>query len=428
MTDGEDPKPKNPRVSRRTVAVTLLLAALVVAPMWHLHVINRNMPPAKADLVPVWIGARVALQHGDPYSDDTTRLAQIAYYGRALRPSDNVNKMGFAYPAHTLVLFSCIAPASWHVVRLTFLILLPLLTAVSVPLWLRVAGVSLSRGRMALTLLLTLASWPVMWGVHQIQPTLIVAALCAAACFLYMRGSLVPAGLLFAMATIKPQLVGLLIAWLCLSSLLRHQWKFLISFAASLAALLISATWLVPGWLTKWRAAMADYAVYRHLQPDLQLLFGRGAGLFLSIVIFSATAVILWRGRKCSPESPAFGALCSVALAATVCVLPNETTMIYNHVLLIPACFILIFSKDATSFASSLRRVAIAQLVIDFTVVPLSALGETLAKPANIWDTLPYMDFLLPTLVTLFLVFHTWHRLASVHSVGSEPLLHTAHA
>jgi hypothetical protein len=173
---------------------------------------------------------------------------------------------------------------------------------------------------------------------------------------------------------------------------------------------------------------MADYAVYRHLQPDLQLLFGRGAGLFLSIAILAATAVILWRGRKCSPGTPAFASLCSIALAAMVCVLPNETAMIYNHVILIPACFILVFSKDATSFAASLRRIAIAQLVIDFAVVPLAALAETLAKPANLWDTLPYMDFLLPTLVTLFLVSHTRRQLASAHSVGSEPDLQTVPA
>ena len=388
----------------RRIVWIVLLVAVIVAPVVQLHFVNRAMPPAKADLVPVWIGARVALHHGNPYSDQTTRQIQISYYGRPLRPSDNVNKMAYAYPAHTLILFGWIAPASWHTVRLIFLTLLPLLTALSVPLWLGAAGIHLSPPRMALTLALTLASWPVMWGIHQIQPTLVVACLVAAGCWLFRRNQLVPSGVLFALATIKPQLVGPLIAWLCLSAILRRRWSFLVSLFLTTAALLGAATWLVPGWVPQWRAAMADYVVYRHLKPDLELLFGHWIGLALSLVIAAATAVTLWRGRKCPPDSPAFAGLCFLVLAATVCLVPNEMAMIYNHILLIPACFVLLFVEPATPLAASIRRIAVAQIVIDFAILPICALAALIAGPANLWDVLPCMDFLLPTLTTAFLI------------------------
>ncbi len=395
-----------PRPGPVTRALMLiLLVAAVIAPVVHLHVINRAMPPAKADLVPVWIGARVALHHGNPYSDETTRQIQIAYYGRPLRPSDDVNKMAYAYPAHTLILFAWIAPLSWPVVRIVFLILLPLLCAISVPLWLHVTGIALSRSRIALTLLLTLASWPVMWGVHQIQPTLVVAALVAAACFLLRREHETWAGILFALATIKPQLVGPLIAWLVLSALLRRRWAFIASLSVSLTVLLASATWLVPGWVANWRAAMADYVVYRHLKPDLQLLFGYWPGLALGLAIGAAAAFTLWRNRRCAPDSPAFGPLCALALAATVCLVPNEMAMIYNHVLLLPACLTLLFAPPASSLTAAIRRVAVAQIVADFAVVLVSVIAETTAGTANLWDSLPCMDFLLPTLLTAYLIF-----------------------
>jgi len=389
----------------RFLALSIVLVTLLIAPLYHLHVINRNMPPAKADLVPVWIGARVALHHGDPYSAQTTRQIQLAYYGRPVRPRDGVNLMAFAYPAYTVILFAPVAHLSWPVVRLIFLLLLPLLTAVSLPLWLRVTGIRLSPHRLALTLVLTLASWPVVWGVHQIQPTLIVAALAAAGCFLLQRGNPTLAGILFALATIKPQLVGPLIAWLCLWTLLRREWRFLASLTLSLAALLGSATWLLPGWVPRWRVAMAQYLVYRHLLPDLDVIFGHWGGLSLAVLLASAAAIPLWRGRRCAPDSPAFGALCALALATTVCLIPNEFGMVYNHVLLLPACLILVLTEPVPSLSDSTRRFAKAVLVIDFLTVPVAILGETLTRPTDFWDSLPCKDFLLPTLLTLFLVF-----------------------
>lgn len=408
---------------RRFVPLALLI--VVVAPMVHLHVINRDFPPAKPDIVPVWVGTRVALEHGNPYSEDTTRKIQIAYYGRPLRPSEDVNKMAFAYPAHTLVLFSVLAPFSWSFVRLVLLIVLPVLTAASVPLWLRVTGISLSPSRLALAVLLTLASWPAMWGIHQMQPTLVVAALVAAGCFLLRRGNGTAAGILFAMATIKPQLVGPLIAWLCLWSLLRRQWTFLLSFAVALSALLACATWLVPGWIGDWRAAMADYVVYRHLRPDLQFLFGHLPGLILGLLVAAGAALALWSGRRCSPDSRTFGVLCALALATPVCLVPNETLMIYNHVLLLPACLIVVFRKPDSRFASHARTLALAQLTLDYIAVPLTVLSDLFAGQAMFFTIIPFMDFLLPLLLTATLALDVLHPLIHARAVSPRLLPQT---
>jgi hypothetical protein len=79
--------------------------------------------------------------------------------------------------------------------------------------------------------------------------------------------------------------------------------------------------------------------------------------------------------------------------------------MIYNHVLLLPACLALLFAPPASSLTATIRRVAVAQIVVDFAVVLLSVIAETTAGSANLWDSLPCMDFLLPTLVTAYLIF-----------------------
>jgi len=394
---------KSPRRSLPRPLVVLLLGLIVIAPLVQIHTIRRDFPPAQPDLIPVWVGTRVALHHGNPYSAETTRAIQTVYYGQPLRPSDTVNPMAFAYPAHAALLFSPFAPLSWPATRLAWLILLPVLTIASVPLWLWVAGIHLRPSRLALTILLALAAWPTVWGIHQLQPTLFVAFLAALGCFLLWRGKTIPAGIVFALATIKPQLVGPLIVWLCLWTVLRRQWTFLASFVATLATLLLAATWLVPAWFASWRSAMASYVVYRRLQPDLQFLFGHSIGLILELALITASGLSLWISRRCEPSSPRFAAACAIALATTVCVLPNETLMIYNHVLLLPACLIVVFQPPASPLASHARKLALIQLGLDYLVVPVASLCDFLVPRMQFLTIIPFLDFLLPLLLAVTL-------------------------
>jgi hypothetical protein len=415
------------RAARIRLAVPVLLAVLIVAPLWHIHLINREMAPEKADMVPIWIAARVALAGGNPYSADATRQIQIAYYGRPLRPSDNVNKMTYAYPAHTLVILSVLTPFTWPVLRLALFILLPAITAASVILWLRVVGVTLNKQRSALVVLCAVLSWPAMWAIRLAQPTLVVAFLVAAGCFLLTRNYPWAAGLLLAMSTMKPQLVGPLIAWLCVWSLLRRQWRFLVSFSLSLTGLIACASHLVPGWIPEWRVAMADFLAYRHLKLDLVYLLGGPVGLLLTATLVVAAIVALWRGILCDPHSPLFGTMCALALAVALVTQPTDMTMLYNHVLLFPACLILVFRKPESPLGLRLHPFAIAQLVLDYVAVPIAVLGQIFFKPLNFFTVLPFMDYLLPSLLTLMLASEAIRSAAPVVARGLGLNIDAAH-
>jgi hypothetical protein len=376
----------------------------LLPPLWLLHRINRQMPPNKADMVAVWKGAQAAFHGQNPYSASTTRDIQIFYYGRPLTPDDHVNPMGFAYPMHTILLFAPIAPLPWPVVRLGFLILLPILVAASVVLWLRVAGLHLSRGSLAVTVILCLCSWQSMWAIHQIQPTIVVAVLAAAGCFFLQRGNAATAGVLLALATIKPQLIGILVLWLLLWAFLRGIWRLFVSFALTLSVLLACATWLLPNWVTNWRTASADYAVYRHLQLDLQLAFGHAAGLVCASVIAVVMLAILWQNRRCEPHSPEFGSMCALCLALTLCVLPTERAMTYNYILLFPACLILIHAAPGNYYAALARRIALGLIVWSYLIVPLAGVLDFLLGPSDRWEGLPFETLLIPAVVLIALI------------------------
>lgn len=382
----------------RVVAILLIAIA---APLWYLHNIRIYMPPNKADMVAVWKGTQMALQGHDPYAVSTTREIQKVFYGYVLPPGDTRNQIGFVYPMQTVLLFAPIAPLPWPVVRVGFLILFTALTALSVFLWARVVGLDLGRRSLAVAVILTLCSWPVMWGLQLVQPSLLVALLAAAGCFLLKRGNAVPAGLLFALATIKPQLVAVLIVWLLLWAALRRLWRFHISFSLALAALLAAAARLRSGWVDGWEKASADYASYRHLRLDLQTLFGHQLGLFFAAVFAVIGVAILWQNRSCTSQSRQFGAMCALSLALTICLLPTGQAMNYNQIFLLPGCLALIDARPVTYSAGLLRRIALGLIIWSFISVPIAVLGQAVLGPADLWYLLPFQSALIPIFVPI---------------------------
>jgi len=160
---------------------------------------------------------------------------------------------------------------------------------------------------------------------------------------------------------------------------------------------------MLPGWVADWRQASAEYAIYRHLQLDLQDVFGHTFGLVVAAVLALTVFTVLWRNRRCQPQSTEFGLMCALALAVTVCILPTELAMVYNHVLLFPACFILLEIKplDPQSYAALARRAALGLVAWSFVSIDVAVLGETLGRPSDFWDGLPCQTHILATAIVV---------------------------
>jgi hypothetical protein len=392
----------------RVAAVVLALGLITASGLWQLHLFNREMASSKSDLVPVWVGTRATLQHRDAYSEQVTREIQTLYYGRPLRASDTVNKMSYAYPAYTAVVLSPLTRVSWPAARLSFLVIVPLTMAWTVWAWLRIARIEVSREWLAVLTVLTLTSWPMMWGLRLQQVSLIVAALIAAGCYLLTQQRDLSAGLLLALATIKPQLAVPLIAWLLLWAVLHRRWSFVASVLGGTFALFASAAWAAPGWISRWAAAMADYNHYIHPQPMLQNMFGAWAGSGLTLVLASFGVIVLWRIRGCSTESPEFGMALSVLMAMTVAFQPTTLPMIYNEVLLLPAILVILYARTMSGYPALIRIVALAALVFSFIAVPVAVLCEFIWGPLRGLLNLPFINPFLPVLVTLAAILYAW--------------------
>lgn len=387
----------------RWLAVWLTLLALAAASsLIYLHIVDaRFMPASHSDLLPRWVGARAALHGENPYSAEVLRRIQIAFYGRPLTPADHANPQAFFYPATIIPLLAPLAALSWPAARLLFLLITTPLLALGFWLCMRTLGLPASRRERLVVLGFACFSWPVIWGLRQQQPGLpVMIGIFIAFALLSRRRQTLP-GILLALATIKPQLVLPLLLWLLVWALSLRMWRLITSFAATLAILLAVTGLMVPGWFHAWRAQLRDYAAITHTSLPLEWSLGHWPGIIITLLIAAASAVSLWKLRRCEPESTQFGLAVALALAVTATLILGDPSLIYNNILLFPACLILIFSKAEGQVAGAVKILALLQIAWDFVALPLAILGESSGKLTGFWISLPFRDYFLPALASL---------------------------
>ena len=299
-----------------------------------------------SDLYPRWVGARELLLHGrDPYSAEVTREIQAGYYGHALdaaRVGDPRDQQGFAYPVYVVFLLAPTVRLPFDVVRAGFFWTLLFLTAISALIWLRVFQWVVPFATQFTVVVLTLGSLAVMQGLKLEQMSLLVAGLISMGILLLIKDQPVAAGIVLAFATIKPQLVVLLLLWLGIWSLAdnRRRYVWCVSFLVAMAALFALSEWYLPHWIPRFWQAVREYQDYTGAMGVMEKLTGPWWGRALEILAFTMMVRVCWRQRCRAANSAAFAFTVAMVLAVTVLLAP--TYAVYNQVLLIPALLIIV--------------------------------------------------------------------------------------
>jgi hypothetical protein len=335
----------------------MLLALLCAGSMWFYVrrvLVAHQLADAAAfhrprgilsDLYPRWLGAReLLLRHRDPYSSEVTRDIQTGYYGRPLdpsRPNDPTDQQGFAYPVYVVFLLAPTIKLPFVALQQAFRWFLVGLICATIWAWMHFLQWKPSLPTAVSVLALTLGSFAIAQGILLQQLTAVVALLIGACFVALLSGQLFLAGVLLAVATIKPQLVWPVAAWLSLWVL--SDWKkrqgFLWGLALTTAALCVAAELVLPGWIGKFRAAIAAYRQYTGTQSVFERLTTSTVGTIINILILLAVAVLGWRLRKAGSGSVQFALASSLVLASTVVIVSSVAP--YNQILLLPAVLIL---------------------------------------------------------------------------------------
>jgi Glycosyltransferase family 87 len=357
----------------------LLLALLFAGSMWF-YVQRVLVPYQKADaatherprgnlsdLYPRWLGTReLLLHHRDPYSPEVTREIQTGYYGRPLDPNragdprfdEPKDQQGFAYPLHVVFLLAPTIDLPFPEVQSAFRWLLIALTLASVLLWLQVLRWRPSAMVTATLIVLTFGSYAVVQGIKLQQLTLVVSALLAGCAAALVAGHFSLAGFLLALATIKPQLALPVAGWLALwaSSDWRRRQAFIWSFGLTTAIFLAASEYVLPGWLGRFREAIAAYQQYTGGAGSLlDVLATQALGKVIAGIAIIAVAITGWHVRREPHDSAAFSTMLALALAVTLVIVPTFAP--YNQVLLLPAVFLI-----AASWTKLWNRNRLAQM------------------------------------------------------------------
>jgi hypothetical protein len=199
-------------------------------------------------------------------------------------------------------------------------------------------------------------------GMKLQQLSLLVAGLIAISAMLLAEGHLFSAGVVLALATIKPQLALPVVAWFLLWAL--SDWTrrrgFCWGFAGTMVVLAGGAEYLLPGWVGRFRQAVVAYRHYTHGADSLlDTLITPQWGRWLAILIAVALALVAWQWRRAAAGSSVHNRVTALILAATVVIIPKASP--YNQVLLLPGV-LLLWARVRELWNSSLVRRAMVAI------------------------------------------------------------------
>jgi hypothetical protein len=360
--------------TRARVSPWLGLAAslLVAFGIWHwaenilvpadtTNALAKGVPIGNnSDLYPRWLGAReVLLHHRNPYGADVTREIQTGFYGRPLDPSKSSDppfQESFVYPLYVVFLLTPTLTMHFRTAQQVFSWLLLFLLACSVPLWMYALGL---RPRPLLTItgiVLVLSSYPAVLEFHMQNLAAMALFFLAAAAAAAAANWLALSGFLLALATIRPDVSGIVILWFLLWSIARwNERKLLICcFAATMIALVLAAEAISPHWILRFLAAVREYPTYG-ADPSVIRLFlpSLVAKPVIAALVF-ALIIVCWHWRKAAPGSDEFAWALAWVSAVTIAILPKLAG--YNQPLLIPALLVLLAQRETIWSAGYVPR------------------------------------------------------------------------
>jgi len=402
-------------------AGTWLYAYRVLIPEQIAYAAAHGLPRGNfSDLYPRWVGARELLLRGrDPYSAEVRREIQMGFYGRVLPPDPGQKEnyqQGFYHPVYIAFLLAPTLKLPFESVQRGFFWLLLGLTVVGVLLWLRLLRWRLPLWEQAVMIILTLGSLPVMQGLKLQQMTLLVIPLIAAALVLLAGDRPVSAGILLALATIKPQLVLFVLYWLTLWTMAdwRRRYRWAVSFLLSLAILCAGSEYYLPHWILRFWRSIHEYRSYTGEMASTAVLIG-GWSRAVELLAFALMTAICWRERRPGASSEAFALAASLVLAMTVLLVPSYGP--YNQALLIPALLMVLKEGRAMwgrSFVNRGLLITTICLVGWPWLACASLAGLSFVLPPETvergWASAFWTTLLIPVAVAAAMLVCAWQR------------------
>jgi len=311
------------------------------------------------------MGSRVALEGGNPYSEETTLAIQMGSKGQ--RVPSHRDQLAFVYPFYRVFLNAPLAflpyewaTAIWHTVMQVCLL-------AGVLLFVRSLGWQARMEDLALIVLVTIAAYPTFGGLMLGQMAVGVLALLLVASWALRQGHEWIAGSSLALATVKPQLTVLVLPALLLWCLLQRRWRVVLAFSVTLGLLAGASFAVFPSWLTEFARGVVRYPSYKNVQTGpsylLQDCCGQIWPWLLELAVLAWLLAGWWlvfstkaQDRDSKEDNDWLEGAFVLTLALTCFLLPQTSDV--NHLFLLPA--ILLLMRDVPSLAARVAVVVVS--------------------------------------------------------------------
>ena len=227
--------------------------------------------PGGNDSIPRWIGTRAWLYEGiNPYSAEVTARAQKMIYGRLATPEEDQQK--FVYPFYTILFYLPVVWMKYEWARAIYMLILEWAILALV-----IVSIKIMRWSPPKWLLISTILFGILF-YHSIRTIVLwqLAGICALLITLSLWGILnkndFVAGISLALASIKPQMVYLIIPLVFFSGIAFRRWKLSLSLLITLLLLIGGSFLLLPTWMSDMIQQMVDYEHYTYTVSPIHIL------------------------------------------------------------------------------------------------------------------------------------------------------------
>jgi len=369
------------------VVIVLIAAALAGLTWFNYRFAVQN--PGGNDFLARWMGARKWLMEGiSPYDERVSLATQQMIYGHPADPAQGEDKNYFVYPLYSMVFFAPFGLLDFVLARALWMTLLEVSLVALVFASLRVAAWRVSPWRAAALVLFT-----VLW-YHGVRTLILgqfagIGALLIALSLLFIRQEQdVPAGILLALATSKPQMVVLLVPFVLLWALSRRRMRLIAGFLGGFGGLMLVSLALIPNWPLQMLFQILEYpsyTAYTGLDSPLSYIAGLAPGISRTLngvlhVALGLYLLVEWVLAWGKDERWFVWAACMTLVVTNLVAYRTATT---NYLALLPALFLIfrVWEQRWKSVGRGLVWFSLAALLVGLWALFLSTIQGNQEHP-----------------------------------------------
>ena len=377
------------------------------------------------DFYPIWLTTQRFTP--DLYSPDVTREIQKGLFGRPLDPSNPKDPPSdyrqFAYPAYTDIFLFPASLFEFPMLRIVLALLLPIITVLSLQLWMFALQWRVRGCQFATVTILTLGTYQVLEALFAEQPGLLVGLFLAGAAAALRARRFLLAGVLLGLTLIKPQVTVLAVLYLSVWSFSDRKRARVWTGVVTVGLFFMVSSLLVwPDWIRKWIGVILGYHHYA-TPPLVAVLLGPTLGakfgpLAIGAMLLAA-AWLMWRNRHLEIDSERFWLVLTLLLGVgVVTLLPGQA--IYDHVVLIPGIFILLQNRAKLLDSGRTARAIFVAAALVLSWPWASAIALLCARAVSASAFRSYPVFVLPIRTAASLPFAVLAALAWLWKVTNQ--------